>query len=85
MKKPTANTYSPFNQSFRSFELTQRTIDLSPKKSIEKKNWFGSDSKFEYTRPSKKKIKEIRPSPASYSTIISWRSKGEKRNSKDWS
>lgn len=46
MKKPTANTYKALHQSFRSFDLTRRMIDISPKKSLEKKNWFGSDSKF---------------------------------------
>ena len=75
MKKPSANSYKPIFQSFDSFQLTQRMLDISPRKSLEKTNWFGSDAKFEYTRPDKKKIKEVRPSPASYNTGINWKGK----------
>ena len=56
----------------------------SPRNSLEKKNYFGSDSRFEYTRPQKKKIKEIRPSPASYDLRMLWRGKNETKK-RDWS
>lgn len=36
------------------------------KKKKEKKTGFGTDSKFAYDRPSKKKILEIRPAPSTY-------------------
>jgi phosphopantetheine adenylyltransferase len=35
-----------------------------------KKNYFGSDARFEYTRQVKKKIEEKRPSPVNYLTTI---------------
>lgn len=72
--RPTAGTYSPLHQSYKTFDTTFH----SSKKSLEKRNWFGSDSKFEYTRPVKKKIKEVRPSPASYNTGIAWKGKTQK-------
>lgn len=34
MKRPTANTYRALHQSFKSFDLTSRNIDISPKKSL---------------------------------------------------
>ena len=39
------------------------------------KNGFGSDSRFEYTRPNKKMIIEERPAPCNYETKIEWRGK----------
>lgn len=40
-----------------------------------KKLYFGSDTRFEYTRPNKKKIVEKRPAPSEYNTLYEWRSK----------
>lgn len=36
------------------------------KKKVEKKTGFGTDSKFAYDRPNKKKIIETRPAPSAY-------------------
>lgn len=80
LKKPAAGTYSPLNQSYRTFDHTSR----SSSNSSLKKNGFGSDSRFPYLRPEKKKIKEVRPSPASYNTITTWRGKGMKSKDKLW-
>jgi hypothetical protein len=60
--KPNPATYTPLNQSYDTF---QRTFSL-PKKNKVRKNGFGSDSRFPYTRPNKKIIVEERPAPWQY-------------------
>jgi hypothetical protein len=48
------------------------TADLIKRKKKDKStdNGFGSDAKFEYTRPSKKKIVEQRPPPSAYNMVL---------------
>ena len=78
--RPTAGTYNPLYQSFNTFEK----INISPRKSFEKKNGFGNDARFPYVRPDKKKIKEVRPSPNSYNTHMNWRGKSDSSKGKEW-
>ena len=80
--KPTVGTYNPLNQSYRTFDSISRSSSTSSVK--RKKNGFGSDTKFPYMRPDKKKIKEVRPSPASYETGVIWKGKNYKSDSKQW-
>ena len=55
------------NCTFTTFDA----ISKSPPKKKEIKDNFGTtDARFPYTRPDKKKIKETRPSPDSYNTMI---------------
>ena len=61
------------NLTFTTFD----SIKHSPKKEKEVQKGFGTDAKFTYTRIDKKKIKEERPSPNSYNTIIPWKGKKE--------
>lgn len=48
------------------------TADLAKRKKKDKSvfHGFGSDAKFEYTRPSKKKIIEERPAPCNYNMVL---------------
>lgn len=50
---PAPGTYSPLNATFTTFEH----LEKKQKKSKEKLVGFGTDARFEYTRPDKKKIK----------------------------
>ena len=52
------------NATFTTFEH----IEKKANKSNEKIKGFGTDARFEYTRPEKKKIVEKRPDPISYNT-----------------
>jgi hypothetical protein len=45
---------------------------------------FGSDAKFEYTRPSKKKIIEQRPAPCAYSLGLEWKGKNMDLRGNNW-
>lgn len=53
---------------------TFERISLSPKGKC-KAPGFGSSARFDYQIPEKKKLKEIRPSPAEYKTLFEWKSK----------
>ena len=77
---PGSSTYSPLDQSFRTFDH----LNNSPKKSLEKKNCFGSDARFPYVRPPKKVIVEKRPDPISYTTTITWRGKKDSPKKRTW-
>ena len=68
------------NCTFATFD----SISQSPKNKEKKVDYFGNDARFEYTRPDKKKIKEIRPSPNMYNTIMDWKGKKSPKNSKGW-
>jgi hypothetical protein len=41
-----------------------------------KRNFFGKDAKFEYTRDKKKVIVEKRPDPSVHSVVLEWKGKG---------
>ena len=69
--KPASGTYSPMNITLSTFEKLQKDSG----KPATKRNYFGLDSKFEYTRPDKKKIVEKRPAPSSYTTTHEWKGK----------
>jgi hypothetical protein len=45
---------------------------------------FGSDAKFEYTRPSKKKIIEERPAPCAHNLVLEWKGKNMEVKSNNW-
>lgn len=45
---------------------------------------FGTDARFQYTRPDKKKIKQKRPDPISYKTTYEWRVKKGSPKFKPW-
>jgi len=58
-------------------------ISLSPK-GKSKVPGFGSAARFEYQGPDKRKIKETRPSPAHYKTMLEWPNKTESPRFKPW-
>jgi hypothetical protein len=58
-------------------------ISLSPKGKT-KVPGFGTSARFGYQVPEKKKIKEIRPSPAHYKTMLEWKNKDESPKFKPW-
>jgi hypothetical protein len=68
--KPASGTYSPMNVTLTTFDrLANETAKPT------KKQYFGSDARFEYTRQNKKKIVEKRPDPSSYATTVDWKGK----------
>lgn len=77
--KPAPGTHSPMNTTLNTFE--QLSIE---KEKPSKKNHFGLDSRFEYTREIKKKIIEKRPDPSSYQTAIEWKGKDVSPKKTTW-
>ena len=57
-------------------------ISLSPKNN--KIKGFGTCERFDYSKVEKKKIKEVRPSPSTYNTIMQWRAKSLGPKFKPW-
>ena len=78
MQKPNPASYTPCQSSYNTFD----SMSNSPKK--EAKNGFGSDARFPYIRPNKKKIIEKRPDPISYNTTIRWKGKKDSPKKKSW-
>jgi hypothetical protein len=68
--KPAPGTHSPMNMTLNTFERLEKEHERPSKI-----HHFGMDSRFDYTRPSKKKIVEKRPDPSSYKTTIEWKGK----------
>lgn len=82
---PAPGTYSPLNATFTTFDLIENYAKKSEKsKSKEKASGFGTDARFEYTRPDLKKIKQKRPDPISYNTAYGWRQKKGSPKNKPW-
>ena len=69
--EPAPGTHTPVPLGYTTFDRIM-TADQIRKKKKDKSpfNGFGSDAKFEYTRPSKKKIIEERPAPCAYSLAL---------------
>ena len=77
--KPAPGTHSPFNMTLNTFDKVKKDNEKSAKR-----NHFGLDSKFEYTRPTKKKILEKRPDPSSYTTMMEWKGKDVSPKKNTW-
>lgn len=70
--EPAPGTHTPIPADCTTFDRI-RTADEARRKKKDKKivfHGFGSDAKFEYTRPSKKKIVEERPPPSAYNLVL---------------
>jgi hypothetical protein len=74
--EPAPGTHTPIPLGYTTFDRIM-TADLARKKRNDKSSvhGFGLDSKFEYTRPSKKKIIETRPAPSNYNMVLEWKGK----------
>lgn len=48
------------------------------------KTGFGTDAKFEYCRPNKKKIIETRPDMTKYDLSITWKGKKDETRRRGW-
>ena len=83
--QPAPGTHTPIPLEYNTFERTF-TADLLKRKKKEKQafNGFGSDSKFEYTRPNKKKIIEVRPAPSAYEMVLEWKGKNMPLAGHNW-
>ena len=79
-KEPSPSSYAPVYRSYNSFEAISKK---SPKEK-QIKNGFGSDARFPYVRPNKKKIVEKRPAPSRYETKIDWKGKDISPKKKEW-
>lgn len=77
--KPAPGTHSPMNTTLTTFD--QLAQDLAK---ASKKQYLGTDARFEYTRAQKKKILEQRPSPSNYQTTIEWKGKGVSPKKTTW-
>jgi hypothetical protein len=75
--EPAPGTHTPIPGDCTTFDRIRTTAEGRQKKKDSKVvfNGFGSDAKFEYTRPSKKKIVEERPPPCTYNLVLEWKGK----------
>jgi hypothetical protein len=69
--EPAPGTHTPIPAGYTTFDRIM-TADMAKRKKKDKSvfHGFGSDAKFEYTRPSKKKIIEERPAPCNYNMVL---------------
>lgn len=82
-KIPGPSSYRP--ASAGTFARKELDIKKDLKKNSKSLNkGFGTDAKFEYCRPSKKKIVETRPTPTKYDLSIPWKGKADSTKNKGW-
>lgn len=83
--EPAPGTHTPIPLGYNTFDRIM-TAELVKRKKNDKSvsHGFGSDSKFEYTRPSKKKIIETRPAPCAYNMVLEWKGKKMDLRGNNW-
>ena len=89
--QPAPGTHTPIPLGYSTFARIM-TADSAMKKRGDTKSegkgrvfhGFGSDAKFEYTRPSKKKIVEKRPAPCDHEIMLEWKGKNMEMRGKNW-
>lgn len=69
--EPAPGTHTPLPLGYNTFDRIM-TAEMINRKKKDKSPFhgFGSDAKFEYTRPSKKKIIEQKPAPSCYNLAL---------------
>lgn len=82
MSVPGPLSYDHIPLEYPTFRRIQ--VSEKKKKKPDTKKCFGSDAKFAYDRPSKKKIVETRPSPGAYKLEIEWKGKNMDVKKNNW-
>lgn len=83
--EPAPGTHTPIPLGYNTFDRIKSACETSRKRKDKTVfNGFGSDAKFEYTRPSKKKIVEVRPQPTAYNLVLEWKGKGMDLRGNNW-
>ena len=88
--QPAPGTHTPIPLGYSTFDriMTADRATRARTASSEKKtrvfHGFGSDAKFEYTRPNKKKILEKRPAPCDHEMVLEWKGKNMQLRGHNW-
>ena len=88
--QPAPGTHTPIPLGYSTFDriMTADRATRARTASSENKtrvfHGFGSDSKFEYTRPNKKKILEKRPAPCDHEMVLEWKGKNMQLRGHNW-
>ena len=82
--EPAPGTHTPIPADCNTFDRIRTADEARRKKKGSVFHGFGSDAKFEYTRPSKKKIIEQRPPPSAYNLVLEWKGKNMDIKKDNW-
>lgn len=83
--EPAPGTHTPIPLGYNTFDRIMTAVLMKRKKKDKDVfHGFGSDAKFEYTRPSKKKIIEQRPTPSTYDLRLEWKGKNMDLRGNNW-